>query len=316
LPHGLITIKKVVDCKAKKRLNEEVKSVMSFEAWKKQTVMHNSHHPQIRYASRKVRAFTLIELLVVIAIIGILAAMLLPALNRAREKGRTAVCVSNLRQIMVALRLYADDHQEQMPPASYDTGNQNWPKILGSYMPQKGVDLNGSGVNVAQANAVFTCPSADSTGYPGFQNYQIHETYACTGAMLGPNSGKSFPTTSLTATEPRLDITITSNPVETPVIIEARIESYPQTQSSPDCRSNCPWKSYAQNDLAMAGPNSCVNLDFRHAGRTMMNIGYYDGSVRAVTFPQAQQQMTDCLWNGELFAGTPCKNALGKDVSD
>jgi prepilin-type N-terminal cleavage/methylation domain-containing protein/prepilin-type processing-associated H-X9-DG protein len=268
-------------------------------------------------ASRKVRAFTLIELLVVIAIIGILAAMLLPALNRAREKGRTAVCVSNMRQILVAIRLYADDHQEQMPPASYDTGNQNWPKILGSYMPQQGVNLNGQGVNIAEANAVFTCPSADSTGYPGFQNYQIHETYACTGAMLGPNSGKSFPTTSLTATEPRPDITITSNPVETPVVVEAKIESYPQTQSSPDCRSNLTWDNgYAERDLAEPGPGSCNSLDFRHAGHTMMNMGYYDGSVRAVTFAQAQQQITQCLWDGELFGSTPCKNALNKDVSD
>ncbi len=85
------------------------------------------------------RAFTLIEALVVMTVIAILALALVPATSRIRENAERTACISHVRQIGIALRLYANDNDQHLPapPQDDDPAARQWPVLLSTYITDK-----------------------------------------------------------------------------------------------------------------------------------------------------------------------------------
>jgi prepilin-type N-terminal cleavage/methylation domain-containing protein/prepilin-type processing-associated H-X9-DG protein len=103
---------------------------------------------------RTTRGFTLIELLVVIAIIAILASILFPVFSRARAKARQTACLSNVKQLSLAINMYTQDYDEMLVPSRHGSGGGGtgliWPAFLVPYV---------------RNTQVFICPDARGQSY-------------------------------------------------------------------------------------------------------------------------------------------------------
>lgn len=129
------------------------------------------------------RAFTLIELLVVIAIIGILAAILLPAVAKAKERSRMTQCKGNLLQWGLAYRMYADDNDDFLPrrgqgvQALFQIDRPtDWFNALPVYfgLSSFGQMVEGEAKPAAHDQSVFICPTANDPGANYFLPYGMN----------------------------------------------------------------------------------------------------------------------------------------------
>ena len=170
--------------------------------------MRIAFQPQRRRSARLAHAFTLIELLVVVAIIALLAGMLLPVLARARDKGKTAKCQSNLRQLAMAAMMYDEDYQVYpigWPPADGFTGAlfPIWYRQLQPYLGRK-TNESGRGVFICPSSLQKTLPEQDKGplregGFWGFLAY-AQNAYINNGRRdIGSRHVKDAPGTVLYA---------------------------------------------------------------------------------------------------------------------
>ncbi len=136
--------------------------------------------------SGKFSLFTLIELLVVIAIIAILAAMLLPALGKARERGRSISCTANLKQIGLGVASYVDG-QKGFLPGLLEKEDWTWDSAISPYLGKEKNDAGGGN----QALKVFMCPSDKAVRplAPGSASFSDKRSYGYNNAKSALANG-------------------------------------------------------------------------------------------------------------------------------
>ena len=236
-------------------------------------------------------AFTMTELLVLIAASTMLGALLVASLGDAKQKAQAAVCASNLRQIGVAISMYANDHNDYYPPG-YVAAVGDWPLFIGPYLGKHQISY---GQGPFDSSRAFLCPSGVQSGaYNGLPvrlMYSAHPTLMPSANFAGSNLYRRSRVSRASeiiligdgAQQTAYYAGSFDSAAEFDAINQAFI-TYPDNQ--PD---------RVMTQAGMAGANSDDNrsasyLRFRHYGNTVANFLFCDGHVEWMAFGQVKQR--------------------------
>jgi prepilin-type processing-associated H-X9-DG protein len=250
-------------------------------------------------------AFTLTELLVLISAGTILGAVLVASLGDAKEKVHAAVCASNLRQIGVAISVYANDHNDYFPPGY--TGNSDWALILNPYL---GKSPTSYSPNYFDSSRAFLCPSGVQSGQhdglPVRLMYSAHR-------VLMPASVDGFPLYKRSRAARAGEVVLVADGVQQTHYYSGAFDAaanFDHVLSSiqyycpnPPCSTPPGYSGVLAGTVpdnivstnAIAGNNaddepSVGKIRFRHSGNTVANFLFCDGHVQGMVLGRVKNR--------------------------